>query len=156
MADQTKVADDGGPDGDGGAADGVFRLAHEAVELGELQVRLLLLDVQNSTANARASILYAAVGIVLVLCTAQVLLLWVAAALVQWAGWPWVAGLAASVGVGILLAGILLLVSWLHWRRGVFTWERSRSELARNLAWLKASLGRRKETPRPSAQGAAS
>ena len=157
MADQAKITDgDERPPGGVSTSDGVFRLAQEAVELGELQMRLLRLDVQNSSANARAAMLYAALGIVLALCAAQVLLLCVAAALVEWAGWSWVAALATSVGVGVLLAGVLLRVSWLHLQEGMFTWERSRSELAKNLAWLKASLRGGKGASGHSSQGTAS
>ncbi len=142
MDDQTKVADESGQHRDG-ESDGMFRLAREAMELGELQVRLLLLDVQNSSANARAAVLYIVLAAVVVLCAAQVALLWLAAALVAWAGWSWVAALATSAGVGVLLAAVLMRVAWVHWQRGIFTWERSRSELAKSVAWLKSSLAGR-------------
>jgi hypothetical protein len=157
MADQTKVADGNGKPGDDVAApDGVLRLARDAMELGELQMRLLLLDMQNSSANARAAIIYAVVGAIVVLSASEAALLWVAAALVEWAGWPWVAGLAAAVGVGVLLGSIALVVSWLHWRRGMVTWRRSGHEFGQNIAWLKAVLGARRGSSHSSSRNTSS
>ena len=140
MANQTKVTNGDQPAGDDNAPSGVFRFAQEAIELGELQARLLMLDMQNSSANARAAVFYTVVAVVVVLCAAQVTLLWVAAALVAWAGWSWTAGLGAAAGVGLLLAALLIRVAWVHCQRGIGTWERSRSEFSKNMVWLKSSL----------------
>jgi hypothetical protein len=157
MVDQTKVAGDNDKRAEDGAVPGsVFGLARDAMELGELQMRLLLLDIQNSSANARAAVVYAVIGAVVLLSVSEAALLWVAAALVEWAGWPWVAGLAVAVGVGALLAGVLLLVAWLHWRKGMFTWRRSGREFGKNVAWLKATLGGEKDSPHRSPQSTSS
>lgn len=155
MVDQTKVANGNGrPAGDDASPVGAARLARDVLELGELQARLLLLDAQASSAHARAAIACVVTGAIFVLCTVAVALVWIAAALVEWAGWPWVAGLAVSAGVGALLAGVLLLVAWSHWRRGWSVWRRSRHELGSNVDWLKATLDGRKDSSGRSPQPA--
>jgi hypothetical protein len=142
MVDQTKVrSSNGRPVEDGAAASGAVRVTRDILELGELQMRLLMLDAQASSAHARGAIVWGIVASALLLSTLEIALLWVAAALVEWAGWPWVAALAIAVGVGVLLAIVPATVALVHLRRGMSTWRRSHDEFDKNVAWLKATLG---------------
>jgi hypothetical protein len=142
MVRQTKVEyGNGEPGADGAVSGGAGRLSRDIMELGELQLRLLMLDTQAAAAHGRSAVVYAVLAAALALSTLEIALLWVAAALVEWAGWPWVAGLAVAVGVGVLLAAGPLAASLLHLRRGVSMWQRSQRELDKNMAWLKSVLG---------------
>jgi hypothetical protein len=142
MAGETKVDDrNGSPAEDGAPPGGAARLTRDIVELGELQMRLLMLDAQASSAHARGAIVWGMLAGTLLLSTLEIALLWIAAALVYWAGWPWVAGLGISIGAGVLLAIIPVIVALVHLRRATSTWRRSRRELDKNMAWVKATLG---------------
>ena len=118
--------------------------AHDVALLAELQGRLLAIDAQEAQNKLRAPLLLTALGAVLTFCSLPMLLVAVAHRLML-AGWePWAA--FALVAVWSLLGGGAAL--WLGCRmlkESMLVFERSRAELARNIAWLKQILRQRCE-----------
>ena len=121
-------------------------LAHDAVELAELQSELLSLDTAAAWRRIRVGVVLTIVGGCLLLGCLPVVLLTIAEALVEFAGWSQTAALAAAGGGGLLVAAGILTVAWFRLKTMLASFERSREELTRNLAWIKSSL-RQKSTP---------
>jgi formate hydrogenlyase subunit 3/multisubunit Na+/H+ antiporter MnhD subunit len=75
-------------------------------------------------------------------------LIFLAELLVQRAGLSQVLALLIATAVGFLAAAAMALAAWGYARNAVQVFQRSRDELARNIAWLKQALNR------PAAGGA--
>jgi hypothetical protein len=123
-------------------------LAHDVVELGELQAQLLKLDVTVAWQRMRTGLVLAVVGACLLLGSIPVVLLVISEALAEFAGWSRTAslGLAALIGAGA--AAAMAALAW-RWLKTTFaTFERSREEFSRNLAWIKSSLKQQPARPR--------
>jgi hypothetical protein len=121
-------------------------LAHDVVELAELQAKLLALDVKTSGKNARTAFVLIIIGASLLLSAISVALFALAALLVETLDWPQsVADIVAAV-VGIVLGGAVLAWAWHLCRSGLSALQQSRDELTRNIAWVKTSLRKRADT----------
>lgn len=118
----------------------VSDLTHDVIELSELQAQLLTLDVKQSVEKARACLVLAVIGVCMLLGTIPVALLALAALLVQGLGWSIAASTAVATFVGLLIAGVVFGVAYSYIKKGLVTFERSREELRRNVAWLKSTL----------------
>jgi uncharacterized membrane protein YqjE len=129
----------------------VSHIAYDVLELSELQGRLALLDLEDSTARIRNALIFIAAGAIVLWMACLIGLVTAAYALVEVAGWDrWMAFGAVALGA-LVLSLLLLFVAWRCWRRGLFTWDRSRDELHKNLTWLKAALsGQHAAYQRPS------
>lgn len=115
-------------------------IAYDVVELSELQARLALLDLEDSTARIRNALIFIAAGAIVLWMACLIGLVTAAYALVEVAGWDgWVAFGTVALAA-LVLSVLLLLAAWRCWRKGLFTWDRSRDELQRNIAWLKSAL----------------
>jgi uncharacterized membrane protein YqjE len=124
----------------------VSDLTHDVIELSELQVQLLTLDVKQSVEKARACLVLAVVGACMLLGTIPVALLAFAALLVQGLGWSIAASTAVATFVGLLIAGVVFGVAYSYIKKGLVSFDRSREELRRNVAWLKTTLRTRGQT----------
>jgi putative superfamily III holin-X len=115
-------------------------LAHDVIELGELQAQLLATDIKCSSRKARTSMILAVIGICVLLGSVPVALVTVAAIFVEQLGWSQTAALGVATFLGIVLSAGFLAATWLRLRTGLSAMQRSREELSRNVAWIKASL----------------
>lgn len=121
-------------------------LAHDAIELAELQVQLFSMDIQAATRRSRASFLLGVVGVCLLLGAVPVILLAIGEVFAERWGWSRAGGYALAAGLGIVASIGLSAAAWYSFRSGIDTMKRSRDELNRNLAWLKSSLRSRPMT----------
>ena len=120
-------------------------LAHDVIELSELQSQLLMLDLKKSSQRMRTCLILGITGICLLLGTIPVVLLALAQLLAEQLGWSQAAGLAVAALVGLGLAAIVVGAAWAIFRSGLISLERSRNELNRNIAWIKSTLRSRGE-----------
>lgn len=121
-------------------------LAHDVVELAELQAQLLSLDVKSTSRNARAAFVLTIVGASFLLSAISVGLFALAAVLVEQLDWSQSAADLVAAVIGIILGGAALAAAWRLWQSGFGSLKRSRDELTRNIAWIKASLRNRATT----------
>lgn len=114
-------------------------LTNDVVALAELQWDLLLQDCASSTRRMLWPGLFALAGIVLTICAIPVALCGAAYLLVQ-AGMQlaWALLLVAAVAAG--LGGLIAYASARAAARALDGFERSRSELRDNVAWLKQAV----------------
>lgn len=113
----------------------------DLLELAELQARLAKADAHLTAARMTRPVAVLLVGICAALASLPVLTIGLAScldALTAFNAWQ------AQLTVGLLVAAIAVAAIYLSLRairRSAFQFERSASELARNIAWLKSFLG---------------
>ena len=115
-------------------------LTHDAIELAELQARLLTLDLKETSESTKVSLTLGVVGCCLLLGSIPVALIAFAELLIEQLDWSRAAGFGAATLVGILVSAGLLGTAWARFRSGLSTMKRSHEELSRNIAWIKSSL----------------
>ena len=115
-------------------------LAHDVIELGELQAQLFAHDVKSTTQKTRTSLLLSVVGACVLLGSIPVLLYALAEVFVEQFGWSQSAGFAVAALIGIGASAALLAAAWNRLSVGLHSMQRSRDELNRNIAWIKSSL----------------
>ena len=134
-------------------------LAHDVVELGELQTQLLKLDVTAAWLRMKTGVVLLVVGACLLLGCIPILWLTIAESLVEFADWSRTAAMGVAFLIGVAVAGAFTAIAWIKLKAMFETFERSRDELNRNIAWIKSSLKRtpaavrgerRAEVPMPS------
>lgn len=132
-------------------------LAHDVIELAELQSKLFALDIKSTTAKTRTSLLLSVTGVCLLLGSIPVALYALAELFVEQFGWSQSAGFAVAALIGLALSGCFLAAAWQRFRTGMNIMQRSREELTRNIAWIKSSLRSqptaRSDTEQPSKAG---
>lgn len=121
-------------------------LTHDVIELAELQAKLFALDVSNTSQRTRTSLIWAVVGVCMLLGTIPVALFTLAELFVEQLGWSNAAGFGMATIIGALASASILVAAWLRFRTGLGTLQRSRDELSRNIAWIKSSLRSRGQT----------
>jgi hypothetical protein len=127
-----------------GVAASFSGLAHDAIELAELQAQLLKLDVQLAARNGGMSMALAVVGACLLLGCVPVALAALAEVFVAQWGWTRAGALAAAAAVGLALSAGAGAAAWYRVRSALASLQRSRDELNRNIAWIKSNLKRDK------------
>jgi uncharacterized membrane protein YqjE len=126
-------------------AGSVSELAHDVIELSELQAKLFALDLKRSSQRTRTVLILAIVGLCILLGTIPVALLALAHLLIEQLGWAQSAALGVAALVGLGLAAILVGIAWAMIKSGLLSLQRSREELSRNIEWLKSMLRDRAE-----------
>jgi Putative Actinobacterial Holin-X, holin superfamily III len=121
-------------------------LAHDVIELGELQAQLFANDVKSTTQKTRVSLLLSVVGVCVLLGSVPVVLFAFGELIAELTGWPLSAGLAIAAVVGIAASAGFLAAAWSRLNDGLSSLQRSRDELNRNIAWIKSSLRSRAVT----------
>ncbi|HEX5472859.1 MAG TPA: phage holin family protein [Lacipirellulaceae bacterium] len=121
-------------------------LAHDVIELAELQSQLMVLDVKNAVQKTRSSVVLAVTAFCIFLGSIPVGLFALAQLFVLWFDWPQWAGFGLSWIVGLVISACIGVGAWFRFRSGPGTMERSREELTRNIAWIKSSLRSREPT----------
>jgi uncharacterized membrane protein YqjE len=127
-------------------------LTHDVIELSELQAQLLTLDVKQSVAKARACLVLAVIGACMLLGTIPVALLALAALLVEQLDWSYAGAAAVAALAGLLIAGVVFGVAYGYIKKGLVSFDRSREELRRNIAWVKSALRTRGQAAQPAEQ----
>jgi hypothetical protein len=127
-------------------------LAHDVIELSELQAQLFALDVKCTTQKTRTSLLLSVVGACVLLGSVPVLLFALGELITEQTGWPLSAGLAIAAVIGIAISAALLLAARNRLSSGLSSLQRSRDEFSRNVAWIKSSL--RSQPARPETRRA--
>ena len=117
-------------------------LAHDAMELADLQMQLFAADGQEMARKATPLLVIAAIGVTIAFSCLTVLPIALAYALVELAGLPiWLAMLSSAVA-GIVLGGVAVVVSFRRLQPHLTIWRRSAAELRENVDFLKATLRR--------------
>lgn len=115
-------------------------LAYDAIELGQLQAKLLKLDASESARNVRSSLILLCIALAALLAALPVALIAAAEALVEYADWSRPAALGISAGAASALCVLLLIIMWNKLQVAANAWQRSAAEFSRNIAWLKSAL----------------
>jgi len=121
-------------------------LAHDVIELGELQAQLFALDVKSTVKKTSSSVLLTIIGVCVLLGSVPVILFALGYLISELLDWPVSAGLGISAAVGIAISAGILLLAWNRLSAGLNSMQRSSEELRRNIAWIKSTLKSRKST----------
>jgi uncharacterized membrane protein YqjE len=130
----------------------VSDLAHDVIELSELQIQLLTLDLKESTEKARTCLILAVVAGCILLGTIPVALFALAEWLVWQFEWARAGAFAIATVVGLATAAGIGAWAYAYVKKGLLSIERSRNELQRNISWLKSTLrtrGQHRPAERP-------
>jgi Putative Actinobacterial Holin-X, holin superfamily III len=123
-------------------------LAHDAIELAELQTRLLKLDAQAAARNGGTSLVLGVLGVCLLLGCVPVALVALGELFVAQFEWTRAASYAAAAAIGLALSAGAGFAAWRRIRSATKALQRSRDELNRNIAWIKSNLKRGEKSPR--------
>ncbi len=110
------------------------------IELVMLQGRLAEVDFRQWRAGLGASIGLLAVGGFCLLGSIPVLVYCLGAMMQTWTGVTLTQGLLIAVGLTIALGAALGCIGWLRLIHSFSTFDRTRTELVRNLEWLKGRM----------------
>ena len=117
-------------------------LVRDTVELAELQLQLFAADGREMARKSAPPVLTVVAGFTIAMSALPMLLVGLAYALVELAGFPvWVAMLSSAV-VGFLIGGVAVIVGLRWLRPQLEIWRRSADELKENVEFLKGSLNR--------------
>jgi len=115
-------------------------LAHDVIELGELQAQLFALDVKSTVKKTSSSVLLNIIGVCVLLGSVPVILFALGYLIAELLDWPVSAGLGIAAVVGIAISAGILLLAWNRLSAGLNSMQRSSEELRRNIAWIKSTL----------------
>ena len=120
-------------------------LLRDAVELAELQLQLFAADGRDTARKSAPPVLTVIAGVTIFMSALPLLLVGLAYALVELAGFPiWLAMFSSAV-TGFVIGGAAVLVGLKWLRPQLEIWRRSAGELKENIAFLKGEL--RRTTP---------
>jgi hypothetical protein len=145
MADQTTTVN-GGPKVaiDSPLTAGVFgnlaEFANDVTTLGELQTRLALIDLKESTGKLILPTGALVVSGILGLAAVPIVLVGIGEFLVEFTSLSRGVSYLIVAGVTLLLAGILTAVFVPRIGPAFASFERSKEELTRNISWIKTVL----------------
>lgn len=125
----------------------VSGLLHDVIELGELQTRLFLVDLNEAKRGSIVPILLGVGSFCLALASVPILLAGLAWALVEYAEWDLAAAFTVTAIVALVVAGCMAWSGWRLMSRALGKLSRSRDELATNVAWIKSALKQRDSLP---------
>jgi len=115
-------------------------LAHDVATMAELQAELFKLEFQQARRDMVMPLLLFTAAAVVALGCVPVLLLSLAYALVELAGLSQALSLLIAALVGLAGVAVAAGLGWRKLKHGSMTWERSREEFSRNVAWIKLVL----------------
>jgi hypothetical protein len=114
---------------------------HDLVILAELQIRLLLIDGQQSINGMLGLVIMLGAGIAVACATVPVLLIALALLLTEVAKFTPAQAAGTAAAVGFLVAGLLVICGWMGLRKAPKNaFERSEKEWKQNLRWIKDAL----------------
>lgn len=139
MDDQASVKQRNGPSSNG-VLGSLTGFGNDVASLADLQLKLAALDAKSTAERAALPLGLAAGGLAVVLGSVPVLLLGLAALLASAfqiaQGWAMV----LVGGVALIVSAIVIVVAGQRVRRALQSFDRSRDELTRNLAWIRTVL----------------
>jgi hypothetical protein len=115
-------------------------LAHDVIELSELQAQLFVHDLKSTAQKTRTSLVLTVIGLCVLLGTVPVALIALGQFIAELTDWPQSAGLAIAALIGIVASAVLMAVARNRLSAGLNSMQQSRDELSRNIEWIKASL----------------
>ena len=115
-------------------------LAHNVIELSELQVQLLKTDGDRAVERVKSSIVFAGVSVALLLSSLPVLLLAAAEALIVYAEWNRPLSFLVAAMTSLFACALCAAVGWQKFKQSYGSFSRSSDEFSRNVAWLKSEL----------------
>jgi uncharacterized membrane protein YqjE len=118
----------------------VSQLGSNVVSLVELQAELLQMDLREWTGGIVRSVIALTIAAVLLLASMPILLFSLGYFLNSTTDLPMAACMLIAAGVGVLAAAICAGVGWWLFKRDQGLLHRFRSELRRNVRWLKQVL----------------
>ena len=118
----------------------VAEVVRDVTELAELQVRLLAADSRSAVRRAAPPLLACAGGIGLGLGSLPVALMALGYVLHEQLGWSLPVSFATVAGGALMIASALVTAGWGSIGRSVHELDRSRNELAQNIAWVKRAV----------------
>ncbi len=124
---------------------------HDLVTLGELQLRLLILDCGEGLQRFVWPVAAILSGLALGLAALPVLLIALALTLTKVLQFTPAQAAGIAAGAGLLIAAVLVASGYLGWRAvrgGMF--DRSQREWTQNVRWIKDALQRSGGDPVPS------
>ena len=125
-----------------GVAKGMGELAHDIVSLAELQLELFRVDCREGLRRILIPVALLLFAGIVAVGTVPIALILVAELLVQTAGLSRAAAFSIAAMSGVIVALAIGVVGWSYLRGVVRVFERSREELASNMAWIKHALKR--------------
>jgi hypothetical protein len=117
-------------------------LVRDAVELAELQLQLFAADGRDTARKSAPPVLTVVAGVTIAMSALPLLLVGLAYALVERAGFPiWLAMFSSAI-TGFVIGGVAVFVGIKWLRPQLEIWRRSAGELKENVAFLKGELRR--------------
>ena len=116
------------------------KLAQHALDLAELQFKLFKVETKSAGRILWSTLIFAAIGFAVLVAVLPLALLGVAETLMQRYDWSRIEALFTVSGGGFLTSAVLISLGWWKFKECLNAWERSSSELARNIDWLKSTL----------------
>lgn len=144
MVGETKmnVRNGSTPASPNGIAKDVGELTHDIASLAELQLELFRNDCRGGMKGLLIPVALLLVAGIVAAGTVPIALILMAELLVQAAGLSRAAAFSIAALAGFVVAVVLGAVGWSHIRGVGRIFQRSREELARNMAWIKDALKR--------------
>jgi hypothetical protein len=142
MVDQAQVTDGNGAAEHRGVAHNMAELLHDSLTLGELQLKLLKCDFDACLARIVWPSVFLLTAVVLLASCVPIALVTIALVLNETTALSAAQSFAITLGCGLLLGGVVGLVSAWFLRRCFATFRRSQAELEQNLRWIKRMFQR--------------
>jgi len=127
-------------------------LAHDALELAELQTQLLKMDAKATSKRIQLTAILVAVGLVVLLASLPVALITVAETIVVQSSLGTPVAYAITTLSALVLSAALIGTGYWRLKSGVTTFERSSHEFRKNLDWIKSSLKKSDGAKPPSTE----
>jgi hypothetical protein len=124
----------------------VSSFAHDVVTLGELQLRLLAVDVRDSAKAAGAGGACLVAGVLAAVGAIPLVFVTLALALIEFAGWSQTLSFALATLLGLISGAVLAWVGWKQTLSAGKTLGRSKAELVQTLHWIKETLRPKEES----------
>lgn len=130
-------------------------LAHDALELAELQTQLLKMDAKATSKRIQLTAILVVVGLVVLLASLPVALIAVAETIAAHTSLGIPAAYAVATISALLLSATLIGIGYWRMKSGITTFERSSQEFRKNMEWIKSSLKQSQHPTSPPAEPAA-
>jgi len=114
--------------------------AHDILTLGELQLRLLAVDLRDGSSAAGLGLGAIVAGVLAAVGAIPLIFVTMALALVEFADWSWTAAFGVSALVGLLFGAAAAYFGWKRLLSAGKTFGRSKAEAVETLRWIKESL----------------
>ncbi|WZP00470.1 phage holin family protein [Isosphaeraceae bacterium EP7] len=123
-----------------GVVESVAGLGGDIASLAELQGKLALADLRESTSQATVPATLLATGVVVALSTVPVALVGLAYLVAESTGWRTSLAFLATAAAALAVALVVSYVGYLGLTKSFGSFRRSRDELTRNVSWIKTVL----------------